>query len=155
MNAYRAKPNHIPWPPIITVAAIIMSVLLGLVLAPALPGAPPVRLLGIALIGGAVWLEVWAAVTLINAHTTVLPHRKSSHLVSTGPYNLSRNPIYLGNVLLLLGLGLITTNGWFLVFAAATGFATNALAIRREELHLLACFGAEYEYYCRRVRRWI
>jgi len=50
---------------------------------------------------------------------------------------------------------LLTTNGWFAVFAVGAMIGTHVMAIRREELHLLAIFGAEYEAYCNRVRRWV
>lgn len=155
MNIYRAKPNSIPWPPIITAAAILLSVLLGTVYAPALPNSALVRLFGAALAVMAIYLVVWAVVTMVAAQTTVLSHRKSDHLVTAGPFTITRNPICLGQLMLVAGLGLVTTNGWFLIFTVITGICLHRLGIRREERHLLARFGAEYEFYCRRVRRWI
>ena len=155
MNFYRAKPSNFPWPPILILAAILISVLLGLLYAPGLPGTPIVRLLGGGLAVAAVYLVVWAIVTLIAAQTTILPHRQSSHLVTDGPFNMSRNPIYLGQLMLVTGLGFLTSNGWFLIFAILAGVGIQKLAVVREESHLLARFGAEYEFYCRRVRRWV
>ncbi len=155
MNAYRAKPNNVPWPPIISISSILLSILLGLLYTPGLPDSALLRLFGAALAVTAVFLSAWAVLTLISARTTVLSHRGSDHLVTTGPYAISRNPIYLAQPLLLAGLGLATTNSWFLIFAVITGLSTYALGIRREEEHLLARFGAEYEFYCRRVRRWL
>lgn len=155
MNIYRATPNTIPWPPIITAAAIMFSILLGLFYAPSLPDLALVRLFGAGLTVTAIYLVGWAIVTLVTAQTTVLSHRKSDHLVTAGPFTVTRNPVCLGQLMLVTGLGLVTTNGWFLIFAVVTGICTYRLGIRREELHLLARFGAEYEFYCRRVRRWI
>lgn len=155
MNIYRATPNTIPWPPIVTAAAILLSVLLGTFYAPALPDSALLRLFGAALAVTAIYLVVWAIVTMVAAQTTVLSHRKSDHLVTAGPFTITRNPICLGQLMLVAGLGLVTTNGWFLIFAVITGICLYRLGIRREERHLLARFGAEYEFYCRRVRRWI
>lgn len=155
MNIYRATPNTIPWPPIVTAAAILLSMLLGTVYAPALPDSPLIRLFGAGLAVTAIYLVGWAIVTMVAAQTTVLSHRKSDHLVTAGPFTITRNPICLGQLMLVAGLGLVTTNGWFLIFAVVTGICLYRLGIRREELHLLARFGAEYEFYCRRVRRWI
>lgn len=155
MNIYRATPNTIPWPPIITAAAILLSVLLGLFYAPPLPDAALIRLFGAGLAVAAIYLVGWAIVTLVTAQTTVLSNRKSDHLVTEGPFTMTRNPICLGQILLVIGLGLVTTNGWFLISAVVTGICIYRLGVRREELHLLARFGVEYEFYCRRVRRWI
>ncbi|MDF2374328.1 MAG: isoprenylcysteine carboxylmethyltransferase family protein [Rhizobiaceae bacterium] len=155
MNAYKAKPNDLPWPPIIAGAAILLSVLAGMLITLELPGTALARFAGSLLIISAISLDIWSMMTLHASQTTIMPNRKSSHLVTTGPFGYSRNPIYAGNAMLLFGLGLLTTNGWFAVFAVGAMIGTHVMAIRREELHLLAIFGAEYEAYCNRVRRWV
>ncbi len=85
----------------------------------------------------------------------MLPHRGSRCLVTSGPFRWSRNPIYLGNTLLLTGIGLATGNGWFVIMAIAAALVIQKLAIEREEQHLRALFGEDYEAYCRTTRRWI
>jgi protein-S-isoprenylcysteine O-methyltransferase Ste14 len=85
----------------------------------------------------------------------ILPHRAATALVTTGPFAWSRNPIYLANGLLLLGLGGLFDNAWFFVAAPVAAFATDRLAIRREERHLAALFGAAWSVYVGRVRRWL
>ncbi|MEX3009145.1 isoprenylcysteine carboxylmethyltransferase family protein [Hoeflea sp. TYP-13] len=155
MNAYRAKPNNIPWPPIIALAAVLLSVSAGMFIELPFFHGPAFRIAGVALLVLVVAVDIWSISTLRAAHTTVMPTRKSTQLVTAGPFGFSRNPIYLGNVLLLLALGLILANAWFLIFAALAAIGIQKFAIDREELHLLAVFGAEYESYCRRVRRWL
>ena len=154
MNPYRARPNLIPWPPLLLVglslAAIALSLLTPLPLA--FPGA---RTLGIALIAMALGIDLWAMRTLHEAHTTILPNRGSSHLVTHGPFGFSRNPIYVANMVLMIGIGLLSLNAWFLPLAAVNAALTHVLAIRREENHLHARFGYQFETYCRKVRRWI
>jgi protein-S-isoprenylcysteine O-methyltransferase Ste14 len=93
--------------------------------------------------------------TLIERHTAVLPHRRSSHLVTCGPFRLTRNPIYLGYTIMMVGCGLITLNPWFFIMASLAVALTTAFAVRNEELHLLSRFGFEFERYCRTTSRWI
>ena len=157
MNAYRAKPLTYPWPPLLYVAAILGAVALGRALPISVVhghGWVP-WLLGSALIVVAVFLDVWAVKTLIERRTAVLPHRCSSHLVTCGPFRYTRNPIYLGYTIMMVGFGLITLNPWFFIMASASVAVTTAFAIRNEELHLLSRFGFEFERYCRATSRWI
>jgi protein-S-isoprenylcysteine O-methyltransferase Ste14 len=157
MKAYRAKPMTYPWPPVLYVVAMLAAVALGR-LGPISvvhsQGWIP-WLAGAALIVVAVSLDIWAMKTLIERHTAVLPHRRSSHLVTCGPFRLTRNPIYLGYTIMMVGCGLITLNPWFFIMASLAVALTTAFAVRNEELHLLSRFGFEFERYCRTTSRWI
>lgn len=151
-------PNRIPWPPILVVAGILASVLLAWILPlPWIP-APLSDILfavGWLVAVGAVVLEVRAVMTLRKAGTTVRPDRGSQHLVTSGPYALTRNPIYLGNAMLMIGVALISGIAWFILLGMIAAFATQKLAIEREEQHLSIHFGKKYRDYAKRVRRWI
>ena len=57
--------------------------------------------------------------------------------------------------LIMVGIGLITMNAWFLIIATGTVIFTTFFAVRAEELHLHARFGFEFERYCRSTSRWI
>lgn len=151
------RPNRRPWPPIIYGAAVIASIALGFVLPLPLEWlAWGLRLTaGMALIAAAVAFEIRAARAMKAAATTIMPHRRSSHLVTSGPFAWSRNPIYLGNTVLMIGIGLLAGSGWFVLFGLAAAIIVTELAIKREERHLAALFGEEYERYRRRVRRWL
>jgi protein-S-isoprenylcysteine O-methyltransferase Ste14 len=100
-------------------------------------------------------LVVWAAVTLARAGTTLHPHDQPSVLVRHGPFAFSRNPIYLGFSLMLVGLaaGLGSSAPW--AIWAAWLFAMNHLFIAREEATLAATFGDTFASYAQRVRRWL
>ncbi len=87
--------------------------------------------------------------------TTVSPVGRSSHLVTTGPYAVSRNPIYLANIVLTCGIGLATGIAWLFLVALATGLLEQQFAIVREEKHLESHFGKAWRDYSKRVRRWI
>ena len=157
MNAFRDKPLAFPWPPIVYGTAILAALLLQRYVPVAVPDTNIwiARGIGFALIVIAICLDVWAMRTLIDSHTTVMPHRRSTYLVTKGPYRFTRNPIYLGYTLITAAAGLITQNPWFLPAAILAVVATTLIAVRREEMHLLSRFGIDFERYCRRTARWI
>lgn len=100
-------------------------------------------------------LVLWAAATMRRHNTTLHPHGTASTLVVTGPFRVSRNPIYLGFGLMLMGLA--TSLGSSAPWAAwaAWVFAINHLFIEREEAMLAETFGADFTAYAQRVRRWL
>ncbi|AVA21667.1 methyltransferase family protein [Rhizobium sp. LEGMi198b] len=157
MNAYRSKSLSFPWPPLIYSLAVITALYLN--------QDYPVRMsylgaliawgIGALLTVVAVTLNVWAVKTLFESGTTVLTQRCTAHLVTKGPFRFSRNPTYLGYTLLTAGLGLVIGNLWFVTMAAVAAALTTPLVIRCEEMHLLSRFGCEFEFYCKRTRRWI
>ncbi|WP_417412894.1 methyltransferase family protein [Hoeflea sp.] len=154
MKSYREKPNRIPWPPLLLVTFTLIAIVANhFVPLPLEFGGT--RPLGIILIVAAIVVDLWAMKTLYEARTTVLPNRGSDHLVTRGPFGFSRNPIYAANMVLLFGMGCLSMNAWFLLLAPLNGIMTHFLAVRREETHLLARFGYQFEAYCRKVRRWI
>lgn len=158
MNAYDARPNRLPWPPMIYLAAIVVAATLTWMIP--LPWIPSplsdiLFAIGIVTIAGVVAIDVSAMRTLFRARTTIMPHRGSDHLVSSGPFSFSRNPIYLANTMLTVAIGLIAGSVWFLGFGLLAAFATQKLAIEREEKHLEARFGKKYRDYRKKVRRWI
>lgn len=158
MSDLQARPNRLPWPPIIYLAAIAASLLAHIFFPLPWIGAPLSDILfaaGWLAVITTVAIEYSAMRTLARAKTTIMPNRASEHLVTGGPFSFTRNPIYLGNTLLMIGIGLIGGIVWFLLFAVIAAFATQKLAIEREEKHLQARFGKRYHDYARRVRRWI
>lgn len=158
MNDKAERPAHIPWPPILFIAALVGSILLGIFVP--LPWIPPplsdiLFAIGCLLVAGAVLIGALAIRTLIRHKTTVMPTQPSEHLVTNGPFALSRNPIYLAYVIILFGAGFVSGNLWFMALALACAFAINRLAIAGEEAHLSLRFGKRYRDYSRKVRRWI
>jgi protein-S-isoprenylcysteine O-methyltransferase Ste14 len=157
MNAYRIRPLKYPWPTIFYIAAALAAIGLQQVVSLRLSEQRQLllQILGGAMALGAIYLVFWASITLYRHHTAMLSNRTSTHLVICGPFRLTRNPIYLGYTLLTFGAGLLVGNGWLLVAAVIAAVATHLYVIRKEEMHLLARFGYEFERYCRRTRVWI
>jgi protein-S-isoprenylcysteine O-methyltransferase Ste14 len=94
-------------------------------------------------------------VTMRRHRANVWPHRAATALVTGGPFAWSRNPIYLGNTLLLAGAGLLLANAWFLIAALVGVWAVTRLAIVREEAHLAARFDGAWLAYVRSTPRWL
>jgi protein-S-isoprenylcysteine O-methyltransferase Ste14 len=111
--------------------------------------------LGLALIVAGSALVVWAFIAFARARTTVRPDRAATALVMTGPYGFSRNPIYVADALIYVGVALLVNSAWALVLLPVVLALLARRVIRREEQYLHAEFGDEYEQFRRRVRRWL
>jgi protein-S-isoprenylcysteine O-methyltransferase Ste14 len=97
----------------------------------------------------------WGIATFVNAGTAVLPTRPASRLVRSGPYRFTRNPMYLGLTTAYLGGTLVVDSVWPLLVLPIVLGLLYLFVITREERYLSAEFGAEYEEYRSRVRRWL
>ncbi len=152
-----APPNTFPWPPVLLVGVIIGAWLLTQLAPLPWPGLDdtPAHLVGISFGITGVLLIIFAFKALLEHRTTVLPNKSSTTLVTTGPYVRFRNPIYLGEVLLLLYGAEITKSIWFVAAALIFGVLVTAMQIIPEERHLEATFGDAYLDYKSRTRRWI
>lgn len=105
----------------------------------------------------AIAIDIAAIGLFRRMKTTVNPITpdKTAVLVTEGIYRFSRNPMYLGMVLILIGFGIWLGN--FLSFAIIPVFVLyiTRFQIEPEEKLLGNRFGADYEAYCAKVRRWI
>jgi protein-S-isoprenylcysteine O-methyltransferase Ste14 len=158
VNDVTARPNSLPWPPIVYLAAIAVSVLLNVFYLLPWFGQPLsgiLSVLGWLMIAAVVALNISAFRVMRRAGTTVRPDRGTDHLVTDGPFSFTRNPLYIAGTMLVLGIGLISGIVWFFVLALLAAFTVQKLAIEREERHLQARFGEAYLDYASRVRRWI
>jgi protein-S-isoprenylcysteine O-methyltransferase Ste14 len=92
-----------------------------------------------------------------SAGTTANPAqpRNASELVTSGVYSLSRNPMYVGDAVMLAGIAVWVGSVLNLVLLAAFIAYIDRVQIAAEEQALAAIFGDRYAAYCRRVRRWL
>lgn len=99
-------------------------------------------------------LTVWAAITLSLSKTTVVPHQEAEHLVTGGPFRFSRNPIYLSDLIMLIGISIGFAAPVGLALVPALAWAFQRRFILPEEERLQNRFGEAFEIYARKTRRW-
>ena len=148
MNAADKPGVHLP-PPLVFLAAFVTGWLLP-------RGTPNTA----ARIAGAVLLVVGLALMggflreLRRARTSIA-FGKATALVTTGPYQVSRNPGYSGMACATAGLAFLTGTWWALATLAVAILVVDRVVVVKEERHLRAVFGAEYDAYRARTRRWL
>ncbi len=106
-------------------------------------------------IGGSVGLFRWASKTMGANWAIVAQVREGHELITSGPFALVRNPIYLGMFLFLLSLAAATGHEAALPFAVPVFIIGTLMRTSREEKLLRATFGNAYDDYARRVKRFI
>lgn len=97
----------------------------------------------------------WSVFTFRRHQTAVEPWKATTVIIDHGLYALSRNPIYLGFALAQVGVALWVNQRAILVMVLPALVFTDRMIIRREEAYLSKKFGAPYEAYCAKVRRWL
>ena len=117
---------------------------------------PPMwSLAGLVLIATGVMINLMADKAFHQAHTTVKPFEESSSLVTNGVFRISRNPMYLGFVMILIGIAvLLRTLSPYLV-ALVFAILMDMRYIRTEEYMLKEKFGLSWEQYRSGTRRWL
>ena len=110
---------------------------------------------GILLLAVAAGLTVGAVLAFTRARTTIIPHLDPSALVTSGIFRWTRNPIYLADVLILVGLSLIWGKTAGLILVPALVLLLERRFIRGEEARLRAAFGNAFESYAATTRRWL
>ena len=145
-------------PPLVVMAFVGGLMWLGTRAAPAAGFALPARqaiALGLAAVG--VGVAVAGVVSFRVAKTTVNPLKPetASSLVVSGIYQVSRNPMYLGAMIVLIGWAVALTNAFACIVAILFVLYLNRFQIIPEEKALTARFGPEFAAYCAKVRRWI
>ena len=110
-----------------------------------------------ALVAVGAFISLAGVASFLRAKTTVNPTKPSSAstLVTTGVYRFTRNPMYLGLLLVLLGWATFLSNGLAFIGVPLFVLYMNRFQIVPEERALSALFGAEFDTYAARVRRWL
>ena len=100
-------------------------------------------------------LAVWALRTMRSAGENPSVHKPTGAIVATGPYAVTRNPMYLSMTLLCFGISLIINNIWPVILLPLPLVVIQYGVILREEHYLERKFGDEYTKYRAKVRRWL
>jgi protein-S-isoprenylcysteine O-methyltransferase Ste14 len=121
----------------------------------ALPGAALLEPLKFVLAPLGIALFAASAFVLRRNDTTMEHKDATTALVTRGPYRISRNPIYVALVLVLLAIAVDAGSVWFCVLTVGFWAAVQWLTVMREEAYLEREFGAEYLRYKSAVRQWL
>lgn len=100
-------------------------------------------------------LNLWTDSTFKNNNTTVKPLEKPSLLIVSGPFRISRHPMYLGMASILLGVSLLLGSVISLISPVIFVFLMEKLFIPVEERNMEDIFGEQYLGYKKKVRRWV
>ena len=100
-------------------------------------------------------LFAWAIITMTRAGSNVPTNRPTTTIVESGPYRFTRNPIYHGMFLALIGLAIAFDNLWLLMMLVPFALVIRYGVVAREEAYLERKFGGTYRGYRSRVRRWL
>ena len=115
----------------------------------------PWRLIGIAPLLIGIVLNLVADKSFKKHDTTVRPFEESSKLVTGGVFGITRNPMYLGMSLILLGIALLLGSATPLIVVVVLPVLFDRVFITPEEKMLEDEFGDDFRRYRKRVRRWI
>jgi len=142
-------------PPVLTVIFIVVAYLAKWTIPFPFVVSSVVENIGFALVVIGFLFGVAAFLAFRKARTTLDPHGKVSAIVTDGIYRFTRNPIYLGFLLMVIGLPLNSGSYWGILLAPVFVFAMNRLVIQHEEAYLEKKFRDVYTSYKSRVRRWL
>lgn len=142
-------------PPVYFLGAIIVEVLLHFLLPLHQFLVFPWRLLGLVFLVIGIVLNALADQTFKKHETTVKPFEESTALVTGGVFNISRNPMYLGMTLILLGLGALLGSATPFAIVPVFTVLLDRVFIVQEEKMLVDTFGDQFRQYRNQVRRWI
>ena len=145
-------------PPLLFLGALALGCLLSLVIpiGPELASAN-----GLALATGLSFIATGFALAAVSvrafhlAGTDIVPGRPSTALVTTGPYKITRNPIYIGFTLVYFGLTIVLTSVWVLLLLIPTLIILQRGVVEPEEAYLERQFGESYRRYKLQVPRWL
>jgi protein-S-isoprenylcysteine O-methyltransferase Ste14 len=122
---------------------------------PFLPADLPAGWLGAMVFILALALVACAIVTMTRAGSNVPTNLPTTTIVESGPYRFTRNPVYLGMFLGLIGLAIAFDNFWLLTMLVPFAVVIRYGVVAREEAYLERKFGDVYRGYRSRVRRWL
>ena len=115
----------------------------------------PYNYLGILIIIFGIILNLWTDSLFKKRQTTIKPHEMPNFFISSGPFRISRHPMYLGMILILLGVAVFLGSLISFVFPIIFVMIIEKLFIPMEEKNLEKKFGDKYIAYKKRVRKWI
>ncbi len=153
------NPGVIMPPPLILLGFLVagagLEFLAPLSLLPPFRPGSPMFIGGLGIIVLAIGLALWAIRTFSRAGTNIPTHKAALGVVSEGPYRFTRNPMYMGMQILLIGVGVMFSSEWHIISWPLFFMILKYGVVLREERYMEKKFGDEYRELLERTRRWI
>lgn len=151
----RDRPDIVAPPPLLYLAALVLVF--------ALQWSWPLPILNLAVTSWLGWaalvlglaLNLWGVWSMKRARTPINPYRAVENIVTAGAFRLSRNPLYVGLDLVLLGVALMLDSLWGIVVLLVVLVVMHFGVILPEERYLEEKFGEPYRRYLAAVRRYL
>lgn len=153
----KGNPGVIVFPPLILLAVVVLGIVLDYLLPLGwLDGLPRILrfVLGLALLLFGLSFPIRARRAFEAAGTNIRPDQPTTAIVTTGLFAHARNPVYLGGLIALLGLALMTGSTWMAILIVPAFLVLHYGVVLREERYLEQKFGAPYLAYKRSVPRY-
>jgi protein-S-isoprenylcysteine O-methyltransferase Ste14 len=142
-------------PPAIFAGFLVAALLLNWVVPLPAPWLGVLREVGGFVILAGLGLGFWAIRLMAKAHTSADPHQPTKALLTEGPYGRTRNPIYLGFLLIFIGFTILAGTIWGILLSPLLLVTVTRAVVRAEETYLEAKFESRYFQYKSRVRQWL
>lgn len=117
--------------------------------------APGIKIGGVSLIASGVLLLGTSFWRFLISKNTLIPIKPAVSLQTSGVYSISRNPMYLGLLLIYCGIAIFKGNLWTFMLTPIVVLIIQAYVIKKEEQYLIRAFGEKFVTYTKKVRRWI
>ena len=151
MNGEKDNSGVAVFPPLLFLVALMLMLALRYVWPLAIGGRP----LTIVLAALAIAIIAWGRTTMQRGGTNIDPTKPTLAIITGGPFGFSRNPLYVGLMGLLLGIGLIFDTWWGVVALVPVFLILHSGVVLREEAYLERKFGEPYRTYKTSVRRYL
>jgi protein-S-isoprenylcysteine O-methyltransferase Ste14 len=148
-------PSFRLWPPVSVGAPLVVGLLVSAAVGDPLPSSAATTTAGWVLVAAFALWNGWALLAMARHRTALLPGGETTAVIGTGPFALSRNPLYVGLLVLSAGLSLLAASAWALLALPVEWALLRWGAVLPEERYLSQKFGPEYAAYLARVRRWV
>jgi protein-S-isoprenylcysteine O-methyltransferase Ste14 len=151
-------PDHagiIAPPPLLYAGGVGLTLLLRWVWSIPIASHPAVVWAGIIVLGAGIALNLLGVYGMRRAKTPINPYQETKTVIASGAFRISRNPIYVGLTLIVVGLTLILDTFWGLIVLVPVLIVMHYGVVLREERYLRAKFGEPYRQYCEAVRRYL
>lgn len=151
----RERPGIIAPPPLLYAVALVVVIVLQWMWPLSIAAHAVTTWAGVAVFALGLAFNLWGAWSMKRARTPINPYRPAEVVVTSGAFRLSRNPLYVGLDLALLGLALVLNSLWGLPVLLVLLAVMHYGVILPEERYLEGKFGEPYRQYRVAVRRYL